>query len=69
MSKEKNRVPEALKPSMALLCKLGSIAVHAEELLSEKGHYLDRHALQTLLNDWQVKTWIKEMGVYMPVKR
>lgn len=60
---------DPLKPSLTLLTKLGSIAVHAEEMLSPKGHTVDRHALQTLLTDVEVQKWIKDMGVYMPVKR
>jgi len=60
---------DPLKPSISLLCKLGSIAVHVEELLSPKGHAHDKAALETLLEDNEVKTWIKNMGPYMPVKR
>lgn len=61
--------PSPLRPSLGLLCKLGSIAVHVEEFFSPKGHPLDRQALNTLLDDAEVKQWIKDMGVYMPVKR
>lgn len=62
---------EVFKPSMALLVKLGSIAVHTEEMLSEKGHEYDRAAIQTLLDDTEVKLWIKEMTklAMLPVKR
>ena len=60
---------DPLKPSLGLLSKLGSIAVHAEEMLSAKGHAYDRAALEQLLLDSEVTKWIKEMGVYMPVKR
>lgn len=60
---------DPLKPSVALLSKLGSIAVHAKELLSPKGHAFDRSALETLLDDAEIKAWIKEMGVFMPVRR
>ncbi len=58
-----------LKPSLELLVKLGSAVVHAQELLSPKGHHFDRAALDTVLNDSEVQQWIKDMGVYMPVKR
>lgn len=58
-----------LTPKLSLLVKLGSIAVHAEEMISPTGHHFDRAALQTLLDDAEVKQWIKDMGVYMPVKR
>jgi len=62
-------VTNPLEPSLPLLVKLGSIAVHVEEMLSDKGHPFDREALATLLNDKDLKAWIKQMGVYMPVKR
>jgi len=60
---------EELKPSLSLLVKLGSIAVHTEELMSPKGHDFDRFALATLLKDAEVVTWIKQMGCLLPVKR
>ena len=60
---------DPLKPSLALLSKLGSIAVHVDEMLGADGHAFDRAALQTLLDDKEVKAWIKAMGVYMPAKR
>lgn len=64
------RVPDdPLKPDLTLLCKLGSVLVHTEELLSPKGHVLDKEALNSLLKDPQVKEWVKNMGVYLPVKR
>jgi hypothetical protein len=59
---------DPLQPSLALLCKLGSIAVHVEEMLSPAGHAFDRIALETVLDE-EVRTWIKNMGVYMPRKR
>ena len=59
---------DPLTPDLTTLCKLGSIVVHAEEMLST-GHAFDRAALQSLLIDPEVQRWIKAMGVYMPVKR
>lgn len=35
-------IGDALKPSPMLLCLLGSIVVHAEELLSPDGHAFDK---------------------------
>jgi len=58
-----------LKPASTLLCKLGSIAVHADELMSDQGHPVDRIALIALLEDAEVVAWVKAMGVYLPVKR
>lgn len=52
---------KALKPDTSLLCKLGSIAVHAQEFLSSDGHDFDRIALTSLLEDPAVKKWIAEM--------
>jgi hypothetical protein len=60
---------DELKPGLSLLVKLGSIAVHVEEMLGTTGHTFDRYALKTLLDDAEVKQWIKDMGVYMPIKR
>lgn len=60
---------DPLKPELTLLMKLGSIAVHAEEMISPSGHNFDRIALQQLLADREVRDWIKSMGVFMPVKR
>lgn len=60
-----------LEPSPALLCKLGSIAVHCEELLSPHGHEFDRAALGTLFADHEVRTWLFQMDALamLPVKR
>lgn len=52
---------ECLTPSVGLLCKLGSIAQHVDEMLSAKGHAFDRHALETVLRDPEVIAWLKEM--------
>lgn len=60
-----------LKPSPSLLVKLGSIAVHVEELASPTGHHFDKIALASLLNDPEVKDWIAQMNAMamLPVKR
>ena len=65
---------DPLKPSLSLLSKLGSIAVHAQEMFSEAGrnfdaYDFDRQAILGLLTDAELQQWIKEMGVYLPVKR
>lgn len=62
---------EMMKPSPALLCKLGSIAVHAEELISPEGHHFDRVALQTLMSDAEVREWLSAMdaAAMLPKKR
>ena len=60
-----------LKPEISLLSKLGSIAVHADEMLSPKGHDFDKIALTSLLNDPEVKAWIAAMDkmAMLPKKR
>lgn len=60
-----------LTPEASLLVKLGSIAVHAEEMLSPDGHPLDKHALQCLLRDAEVVQWREKMNLMglLPVKR
>jgi hypothetical protein len=60
---------DPLKPSLSLLVKLGSIAVHAEEFFSPGGHEFDKHALDTGLHDQEVQQWLKDMGAFLPVKR
>ena len=59
------------KISLTLLIKLGSIAIHTEELLSPRGHQFDRDALNTLLNDKEVRELLEnpELKVFFPVKR
>ena len=63
--------PTTLKPSVSLLVKLGSIAVHADELLSPSGHAFDRVAIQQLLLDPEVSSWLSEMNkeAMLPIKR
>ena len=60
---------EGMVVGLPLLCKLGSIVVHTEEMLSAKGHHFDLTALKGLLADPEVVAWVKSMGVYLPAKR
>lgn len=62
---------DPLKPSISLLIKLGSVIVHQEELMSDKGHHFDRQALDTVRNDPEVIEWIEKMtkAAFLPVKR
>lgn len=62
---------DPFKPSVSLLVKLGSIAVHAEEIMSPKAHDFDKTAIQTLLDDPEVFEWRKAMDkkAMLPVKR
>ncbi len=63
-------------PGLSLLVKLGSIAVHADELLDHspnavRGHEHDRIAIKSLLSDAEVSDWIADMtkSGMLPVKR
>ena len=60
-----------LSPSATLLCKLGSIVVHADELLSPAGHEFDRTVILSLLADPEVAQWLLDMNALamLPVKR
>jgi len=60
-----------LKPPASLLCKLGSILIHAEELTSSKGHVFDHYALKALTDDAEVKEWLAKMqaAAMLPLKR
>jgi hypothetical protein len=62
---------ETLKPGAALICKLGSIVVHMEELHSADGHEFDKAALDQLLIDPEVQEWIEGLRkmAMVPVKR
>lgn len=62
---------DPLKPSAGLLCKLGSVAVHVEEMLSSKGHAFDRSVIESLLEDPEVEEWRKAMDTLslLPRKR
>ena len=62
---------DPLKPSPALLAKLGSIVVHVDELLSDGGHEFDVQALKALLADDEVTAWLNEIRsmALIPEKR
>jgi hypothetical protein len=60
-----------LAPSPALLVKLGSIIVHADEFTSGDGHEFDLGAMKVLLADPAVKAWIADgtKRALLPLKR
>lgn len=62
---------DPLKPPASLLCKLGSIVVHADEMMSPKGHAFDATALKTILADPEVIEWLAAMNemALLPVRR
>lgn len=62
---------DALKPSAALLCKLGSLVYHLEEAMDHRGHEFDLIAAKKLREDDEVEAWFAQMGGMgmLPVKR
>lgn len=69
-------MPEApgsqyLRPQLALLVKLGSIAVHVDEFTSAGGHEYDLTALKGLIADREVRAWLASMDAnsFLPVRR
>lgn len=61
---------DPLKPEPSLLCKLGSIARHVEEV-TENGHAFDVLAIKGLLGAEDVREWMAAMDgmALLPVKR
>lgn len=68
---EETKKPECLVPDSVLLCKLGSICVHIDEGLSKGGHEFDIITIKDLLEQPDVKQWLKDMEdlALLPVKR
>ena len=60
-----------MQPTPALLCKLGSIIVHAEEANEPGGHPFDVMTVQHLVTDPEVVEWMTAMRklAMLPVKR
>lgn len=48
-------------PTLSLLCKLGSIAVHTKEMLSPDGREIDAAALRSMLADAELVAWLARM--------
>jgi hypothetical protein len=62
---------DPLKPSAALLVKLGSLVVHLEEAYSLNGHEFEHISFRALQNDPDVREWFTAMNkmALLPVKR
>jgi hypothetical protein len=69
---------EVISPTLSILIKLGSIAVHADELhpngneiISPLAHPYDIVALRSILDDPEIKEWLVEMDkmAFLPKKR
>lgn len=71
MKKKAQAAADPLKPSAALLMKLGSIIVHADEFLSPDGHDFDKTAVEQLMKDPDVLYWLAQMDgmALIPKKR
>jgi len=67
----KKKTDDPLQPTLSLLVKLGSIAIHAEEYLSPNGHPHDKIALDSCLQEYEVQQWLQQMNAMalLPVKR
>ncbi len=73
LARDQKRYQSAMKAALtlspSLASKIASVVVHADELLSSKGHIVDKAALETARNDPEVVAWIKALGVLAPLKR
>lgn len=60
-----------LKPSIKLLCKLGSIITHSQEAMGDNAHEFDVIAIKSLLEDDEIKQWLSQMDelALIPKKR
>lgn len=58
-------------PPIALLVKLGSIVVHADEAVSDGSHQFDTAAIKSLVSDREVQAWLASMDAasFLPVRR
>lgn len=71
MTTEHKPQSDPLVPSGALLCKLGSLIVHADEGSGKNAHPHDVEAFIGLLQDPEVAEWLQAMRALslLPVKR
>ena len=72
MSPQKPTLAEKLSHTpLSLASKLGSICVHAEEMMSPIGHAFDVEVLRVLLKDAEVVEFLNALRSFslLPVKR
>lgn len=62
---------DTFAPPLQLLVKLGSLAVHADELTQPGAHEVDAVAIRSLLADREVDAWLVAMNNhgFLPLKR
>lgn len=70
-AEHKASIVDITHPAISLLCKLGSIIVHADEFTSPDSHHFDFKAMRALMSDPEVAEWLKGMqtAAFLPVKR
>lgn len=68
---DKTGIVDTYAPPIALLVKLGSIAVHVDEAMSNQGHPFDIEALKTLSADRELQAWLASMDSagFLPIRR
>lgn len=68
---DKTGMVDTYAPPIALLVKLGSLAVHIDEMLSVHGHSFDREAIKALLADRDLLAWLASMdgAGFLPIRR
>jgi hypothetical protein len=64
----KSKVPLMSLP-VTLVAKLGRITQHTKEYFSPTGHHFDRVALEQLLHDPEVTTFLTSHAAFFPVTR
>lgn len=67
----KTNLVDTYAPPIALLVKLGSIVVHADEAVSDGSHQFDIAAIKSLVADREVQAWLAAMDAasFLPVRR
>ena len=63
------KLPAEFPTSITLLAKLAAIAIHAERIISPDDNAVDHTTLRSLLDDPELKAWMKSMGAYLSVTR
>lgn len=68
---DKTGMVDTYAPSISLLVKLGSLAVHVDEYFGGKGHSFDEEAMETIIWDREVRAWLAAMDAvgFLPIRR
>lgn len=68
---DKTGMIDTYAPPIALLVKLGSIAVYAGEYVGGDGHDFDLQAIKALVADREVRAWLAAMdaAAFLPIRR